>query len=129
MSWKELLSGVCLEKERLLQRAEESLIGRRIFDGSEIVLGAGPDDELRFSTRTDCGGEPDKVSAVIKGSPGAILLRENQQSIVAIHIIGGIGPEFPSFEVYEFLARDDIQNLIRYFHRKAQVLESAYHRL
>ena len=35
-----------LQEERLFQRAEELLIRARFFDGLQVELCAGPDDEL-----------------------------------------------------------------------------------
>ena len=62
-----LFDQLALEKEGLLQGAEELLIGSGIFDGAQVVLGAGAHDELGLVPPAYGDGEPDEVTAVPEG--------------------------------------------------------------
>ena len=79
-----------LQEERLFQRAEELLVRARFFDGLQIELCAGPDDELRLSAVADCGGEAHEIAAVPKWPPCMDIAREEQERIRAIEEVGRV---------------------------------------
>src|SRR6185295_3335506 len=117
-----LVHYLALEKEGLLQSAKKLLIGGRIFDGTQVVLGAGAHDELFFIPLAHGDGEPDKVTAVPEGAPRAIELGEDQKALIIVEMVSGIRTNTRPFEWFEPLAGDDTNLLIQDFDHEPEVL-------
>ena len=68
----------------MFQCAEELLIRGRFFDGLEVELCAGPDDELRLPAVADRSGEAHKITAVLEWPPCMDIACEEKERIRAI---------------------------------------------
>ena len=86
----ELFHRPALEEECLFQRAEELLVRAWIFDGLQVELCAGPDDELRFPAGADRGGEAHEITAVPEWPPCVEIACEEKECIRAIEEIGRV---------------------------------------
>lgn len=80
----ELFHRPALQEERLFQRAEELLIRARFFDGLQVELCAGPDNELRRPAGADCSGEAHKITAVLEWPPRMDIACEEKKCIRTI---------------------------------------------
>src|SRR2546425_10537461 len=95
-----------LQKERVFQCAEELLVRARFFDGLEVELCAGPDDELGFSSGADRGGEAHEIAAVLEGAPRIEIACKKEKCIRAIQEIGWVCA-VGLFDLDKFLPGDD----------------------
>ena len=74
----------------MFQRAEELLVRARLFDGLQIKLCAGPNDELGFPARADGGGEAYQIAAMLKWPPRMEIAGQEKECIGAIEEIGRV---------------------------------------
>lgn len=125
-----LLHGrLSLKKKRLFERAEESLIGQRIFDSLQVVLRARAYHELSFIALAHGYRQANQVASMPKWPPRSVRLGEDQQALIAIEVIERIVEEGTGFDRLEALPGDDAQVFVQHFHHKAKVLHRVDHRL
>ena len=85
-----LFRRLALEKNRLFQRTEELLIRAWFFDGLQVELCAGSDNELGIPAGTDRGGETHEIAAVLEWPPRMEIARQEEKGIRAIEEIGRV---------------------------------------
>lgn len=86
-----LFNRVAFQEHRLLQGAEEPLVGQGIFDGAKIGLSAGSHDELRVVAVADGDGHSHEVAAVVEGAPISMVSGEEQERVRLVAEVGWVG--------------------------------------
>ena len=66
-----------LKKERLFERAEESLIGQGVFDSLQVVLRAGAHHELSFIALAHGYRQANPIASMPKWPPRSVRFRED----------------------------------------------------
>ena len=110
-----------MQKECLFQRAEELLVWARLFDGLQVELRTGPDDELGIPAGADRGGEAHEITAVPEWAPCIETACKEEECIRAIEKVGRVR-DVGLLDIDKFLSGDDSQLFIQHFHVKVQIL-------
>lgn len=127
-SSRKLLCRVAFQEDRLLQNAEELLVGHGVLNGPKVKLSAGSYDELRIVASANRNGNPHKVAAVIERAPGAVVSSQEEEGVRTVEQVGGID-ERRLLDRDVFFGGHDPQLLVEHLNFAVEVLQGQDDRL